>query len=144
MKLNAGEKYMTESDIVDEFRKGCLMLKGELTESKNLVKCDFEEAKVTLKKDGEWIKYYYEGKLRVWCRAEKVTVAESFGWTLMNIDFRDCDIQGITLGINPSGTLMYISPPIEEPHVAEEFLKEYAEKTRRAFIASRSRIGRRR
>jgi len=42
---------MTENSMIDEFRKGCLMLKGELTESKNLVKCDFEEAKITLKKE---------------------------------------------------------------------------------------------
>jgi len=59
------------------------------------------------------------------------------------MDFENCDIPGITIGTNKTGTLGYISPPIEEPHVAEEFLKEYAEKTRRAFIASRSRIGRR-
>jgi len=138
------KKHVTENSMIDEFRKGCLMLKGELTESKNLVKCDFEEAKITLKKDGEWMKYYWEGKLKVWCRPEKITTSEFFDWTLMNIDFKNCDIPGITIGINTTGTLGYVSPPIEEPHVADEFLKEYAEKTRRAFIASRARIGRRR
>jgi len=132
-----------ENDMVEEFRKGCLILKGELTESKNLVKCDLEEAKITLRKDGAWIKYYWEGKLKVWCRPEKITTSEFVDWNLMNIDFKDCGISGITIGVNKINSLGYISPPIEEPHISEEFWKEYAEKVRRAFVASRARLGRR-
>jgi len=143
---------MAESDIVDEFKKGCLMLEGELTESKSLVKCDFDGIKITLKKDGEWIKCYSDGKLKVWCRPEEIIAARDTlaRLKLMSIDLKDCEIPKITLGIEQDHPcLMYVSPidlvrPEGPPFVAEEFLREYAEKARRAFIASRSRIGRRR
>jgi len=143
---------MTENDMVDKFRKGCLMLEGELTESKSLVKCDFDGIKITLKKDGEWIKCYSDGKLKVWCRPEEIiAVRDPLARSkLMFIDLKDCEISKITLGIEQDHPcLMYVSPvdllrPEEPPFVAKEFLREYAEKLRRAFIASRSRIERRR
>ena len=62
-------------DVVDEFKRGCKLVGGDVEEGKRVVRCILnDEEKIVVDKDGRWVKVYasvYDGytvdtKITVW------------------------------------------------------------------------------
>jgi len=124
------------SSLVNNLREGCKLIGGELTESETLIKCDLEEAKITLRKDGEWMKYYELGKLRIWGKPENISYTERYNpitrktARILFLDWKEPKL-GVTISFEDN--IGFISPGFreDERYIAPQFMEEYMKKLRR-------------
>jgi hypothetical protein len=135
-------------NLVESLRRACEALEGELAESKSLVKCDIsDEDRVTLSKDGRWMKFYSEGRLRVWGVPEKISVKEVIDpfskhpAVHVAFDFKDPELMSVGIDYDKVLKLGLMSPPFaeREQYIARQFMEEYLKRVKRALIAARAK-----
>lgn len=119
-------------DLVERLKTACDKFGGDFMESNTKAVCEIgEDIRIVLNKKEGWVKYYQEGRLRVWGLPSDlpfITFGEIFG-KYMRIEFRKPHT--MILLRKPKNSIFIIAPNIERTIIADEFKKEYYEKIMR-------------